>query len=179
MTEYKNTMLISPDTVKSQSDLNYNVDDIAIGASIRVAQNIYLRDIIGGALLERLQELVYNAIEGNPDNIDEEANIAYKTLLDDYIEDFLTYKVTSEIATRLSLKIRNMGVIKNSDTNISPATLEDLNYLYQTSETYVNDAANRMTAFICKNAAAYPENIFNCGCNDGPLYANTGLWLGK
>ena len=172
-------MLISPDDVKSQSDLNYNVDDTAIGASIRVSQQIYLRDIIGDALLERLQVLVYNAIEGNPDTIDDEANIAYKTLLDDYISNFLTYKVANEICDRLSLKIRNMGVVKNNDTNMQQADLGDLIYLKQKYDTFANDAANRMTAFICSNEAAYPESDFVCGCNRSPKYGNTGLWLGK
>ena len=179
MTEYKNVMLIAPDEVKNQSELNYNVDDTAIGASIRVSQNIYLRDIIGGALLEKMQELVYNAIIGSGSTIDDEENIAYKTLLDDYVSTFLIYKVASEICSRLTLKIRNMGVVKNSDTNINPADLGDLNYLKQTYETYTNDAANRMTEFICKNKAAYPESDFVCGCGDGPKYGNTGLWLGK
>lgn len=178
MTEYKNVMLIDPDTVKSQSDINYNVEDTAIGASIRVSQNIYLRDIIGDALLERLQVLVYNAIEGNPDSIDDEANIAYKTLLDDYISNFLTYKVAVEICDRLSLKIRNMGVVKNADTNISPADLGDIIYLKEKYETFVNDAANRMVKFICGNSAAYPESDFVCGCDKSPKYGRTGLWLG-
>lgn len=179
MTDYKNTMLISPDTIKSQGDLNYNVDDTVIGASIRVSQNVYLRDVIGDALLNRLQELVWNAISGERDNIDDEENIAYKTLLDDYIEPVLTYKVSSEICARISLKIRNMGVVKNSDTNVSPADLQDIIYLKQTNDTLFNDALNRMVAFICEQQSAFPESDFVCGCGKHPLYANTGLWLGK
>ena len=178
MTEYKNVMLISPDEVKSQGDINYNVDDSFIGSSIRVSQQIYLRDIIGDALLEKLQVLVYNAIEELPDNIDDNENIAYKTLLDDYIVPFLTYKVSYEICTRISLKIRNMGIIKNYDTNQQQAELADVLYLQQTNDTYANDAANRMTKFICSEKAAYPESDFVCGCDESPKYARTGLWLG-
>ena len=47
MTEYKNTMLISPNTIKAMNLVNLNLDDADFAASIRVAQNIYLQDIIG------------------------------------------------------------------------------------------------------------------------------------
>ena len=72
-----------------------------------------------------------------------------------------------------------MGVVKNTDTNLNDADLGDIVYLKQTYDTYFNDAANRMVKFICDNNAAYPESDFTCGCGKSPLYANTGLWLGK
>lgn len=179
MTEWKNIMLISPDDVKAQGELNYNVDDTAIGASIRVSQNVYLRDVIGDDLLGKLQELVWNSIQGADDNINSKDNIAYKTLLDDYIQPVLAYKVSSEICARITLKIRNMGVVKNSDTNVNQVSLQDIIYLKQTNDTLFNDALNRMVKFICDNNEAFPESEFVCGCGKHPLFGNTGLWLGK
>lgn len=178
MSNYKDMMLISPDEIKAQSDLNYNVTDTVIGASIRVAQNIYLKDIIGKDLLNRLQELAYNAMNEVEDNIDDEDNIAYKTLVDEYIDKVLTYKVASEICARISLKIRNMGVVKNSDTNVNDATLDEIIYMKQTYDTYFNEAVNDMVEFICENKDAFPEADFICGCGKHPKYASTGLWLG-
>lgn len=174
----KDIMLISPDEVKAQSELNYNVDDTMIGASIRASQNIYLRDIIGTRFLTRLQELVMNAINGDEDNIDEADNIAYKELVDDYIQPMLAYKVASEICSRITLKIRNIGVVRNSDTNAMSADLVDVIYLKDKYDAYFNDACNRMTEFVCENKAAFPESEFVCGCGKHPLYARTGLWVG-
>lgn len=176
--ESKNVMLISPDEVKAQSDLNLNVDDTVIGASIRAAQEVYLRDIIGTAFLTRLKDLVWNAIEGNPDSITDSDNIAYKTLLDDYIDPVLAYKVASEICDRLSYQTRNMGVVRNSDTNLNAADNQDVRYLREVYDTYFNDAVNRMVEFICGNKEAYAESEFPCGCGRNPKYARTGLWLG-
>ena len=176
--EYKNVMLISPDEVKAQSDLNYNVTDTVIGASIRASQNVYLKDIIGKDLLHRLQELVYNEIEDNDDKISDEDNVAYKTLLDDYIDKVLAYKVASEICARISHKIRNMGVVKNTDTNVNDANLDEIIYMKQTYDTYFNEAVNDMVEFICENKDAYTEANFICGCGKHPKYASTGLWLG-
>ena len=178
MQEYKNVMLIGPDEIKANGDLNYNVTDDIIGASIRASQNIYLRDVIGSALLEKIQQLVWNKIKELGDDIDTEANVPYKTLLDEYISPVLTNKVVSEICVRISLRIRNMGVVQNSDININAATLQDIQYLKDTYDTYYNDALNRMAEFICQNKGAYPESDFICGCGKNPKYARTGLYLG-
>lgn len=178
MSNYKNVMLVSPDEVKAQSDVNYNVDDTAIGASIRVAQNIYLRDIIGTDFLEKLQELVWNEISGAEDKISDEANVAYKTLLDDYIGDVIIYKVAYELCSRLTYKLRNIALVQNSDTNANASQLADVIYMKEVYDTYFNDATNRMVEFICKNKDAYPEAEFACGCGKNPLYGRTGLWLG-
>lgn len=172
-------MLLGPDEVKSAGYVNYNVSDDTIGAAIRTSQNVYLRDVIGTSLLNKLQELVYNAIIGAEDNIDSPENIAYKTLLDDYISDVLTYRVSMELCTYLTMKLRNIALVKNADTNASPASLEEVTFMQEQYDTLFNDALNRMSEFICANKAAYPESDFLCGCGNSPKYANTNLWLGK
>ena len=172
----KDIMLISPEEVKAQSDLSYNVDDRVIGASIRAAQNIWLRDVIGTEFLEKLQELVMNSIEEIHPDIDDE--VAYKTLLDEYITPLLAYKVAAEICDRITLKIRNMGVIQNSDINVNAVSLDDVVYLQAKYEVYYNDACNRLAEFVCQHSDAYPESNFICGCGKSPRYGRTGLWLG-
>ena len=91
-------MLISPDTIKAMGEIDQNVDDGVIGASIRAAQNIYVQTVIGTNLLNRLQELVYNAITGEGESINDPQNAHYKALLDHYLRDVIAYKVASEIA---------------------------------------------------------------------------------
>lgn len=171
-------MLTSPDTIKAQGEINYNVDDAAIGAAIRSAQDIYLRDVIGTALKEKLQELVYNAIEGFEDNIESEDRIAYKTLLDEYVCVYLNYKVAAELCTRLTYKLRNFGEIKTSSINIGAADLNEVCFVRDKMEVGVNDASNRMMEFICENKDAFPEAVAKCGCDTKPVFAATNLWLG-
>ena len=172
-------MLANPDEVKAQGDINYNVDDTVIGACIRTSQNIYLRDVIGTALLEKMQELVYNAIQGSGSSIDDEANVAYKTLLDDYVVPAITYKTASDLCSRLTYKLRNFGEVKDNSINIQSATLEEVIYMKGVYDTYYNDALNRLTEFICANEAAFPESNMKCNCGGNPKYARTNLWLGK
>ena len=179
MTNYMNTMLVSPKMVKQSGELNLNCDDAQIGASIRTAQNVYLVDALGKALVEHLQELVYNKIKGYSNSIDDEENIAYRTLLDDYVVDCLVYKTVIDLAIRSSLKVRNMGVVQNSDTNVQASSLDDIKYLQNYLETMYNHSLNRMTEFLCENKEAIPESDVDCGCKGKKKYANINLWLGK
>lgn len=178
MNNYKNTMLVSPTKVKESGELNVNVEDRQIGASIRTAQNIYIRDVIGKDLLEKLQVLVYNKIQGSGSTIDDVENIAYKVFLDEYLTDALIYKTVIDLAIRLSLKIRNMGVVQNSDTNANYANLEDIKYLQNYMETMYNDKLNRIAEFLCENKEAIPESNFICGCKPKKKFANVNLYLG-
>lgn len=180
MSEYKKVMLISPDDVKSTGNINYNVDDEVIGAAIRTAQNIYLTDVLSSELVEKLQQLIFNSIEEVEDNIEDAQNAYYKTLLDDYIKEALSYKATAEICVRISLKIRNMGVVQNSDTNVNAVGLDDIKYLRDTFNGYWESSVNKMYKYLKKNKKAFPEFI-GCGCdkiNIKAKFGNTGLFLG-
>lgn len=180
MTDFRNVMLISPQKVKTWGVINLNVNESEIGNAIRISQEIYLRDIVGTDLVERVQELVYNKIQGLPDTIDDEANEAYKVLLDDYLTPVLVYRAAVELCTLMTLKIRNMGVVKNNDTNVQATSAGDVKYMSEYYSTFFNDKVNRLMDFLCGNKEAFdevPEGF--CTCSSKPRYSRTGLWLGK
>lgn len=178
-------MLISPDTIKAMGEIDQNVDDGVIGASIRAAQNIYVQAVIGTNLLNRLQELVYNTIMNGGESIKDPENAYYKALLDRYLRDVIAYKVASEICVRNSLKIKNAGVVQLSDTNVNAVSLADIKYLKETYDTYYNAALNRMIEYLKDNKDAFPELESECKCGGNRpnflnnKYGNIGLYLGK
>ena len=179
MVNIKNTMLISPNTIKNYNVVNLNVDDSVLGNCIRTAQNIYLRDVIGTDLLTHLQELVYNKIIGSGSSIDDNENVMYKVLLDEYVKPTLSYRTAVECCTVLSLKLRNMGLVKNSDTNVNATTQDDIIAMKQYYDAFFNDSLNRMMEYLCENKGAFvelPEGF--CTCSSKPLYGRTNLWLG-
>lgn len=180
MNEFKNAMLISPQKVKTYGVINLNVNESEIGNAIRISQSIYLKDIIAPELVERIQLLVYNKIKGLEPSIDDEENEAYKSLLDDYITPVLVYRTAVELCTLVTLKIRNMGVVKNNDTNVQSTTAGDVKYMAEYYETFFYDAVNKMMDFLCQNKAAFEELPDDfCTCKSKPRYARTGLYLGK
>lgn len=176
---YKNVMLISPEKVKKYAVVGLNVDGNVLGECIRLA-HIHVGEVAGRELVQHIQELVYNKIQGETANtIDDEANIAYKTLLDEYMTPALAYATAVEASVINELKIRNMGTVKNSDTNVNSVAGTEYNYLATYLKTYLNDAYNRMVEFLCEEKAAFKELPDGfCTCSSKPLYANTGLWLG-
>ena len=175
MSQYENIMLISPNTVKAIGGVALNVDDSFIGTAIRTAQNVYLEDVIGKEFLDSLKQKVYDG------SINEEANTAYKELLDSYIKFVLSSKVIVELAMGLSFKIRNLGTVRNTDTNANYPSLQDVQYLLDYHRTAYNHYLNRMSDFICDNKAAFVEaEGFGCGgCKTKKRYANTQLYLGN
>lgn len=180
LTEIKNTMLVSPTKVKTYGNINLNVADSDLGAAIRVAQNVHLKDAIDRDLIEHVQELVYNKIKNLPDTIDDPENESYKTLLDEYLVPALVYRTAMELCVILTLKIRNAGLVKNSDTNVQATTASDVSYMAEYYGGLYNDALNRTVDFLCENKGAFvelPDGF--CTCIRKPRFAQTNLWLGK
>lgn len=173
-------MLISPNTIKSLGELSANVDDTYLGAAIRVAQEVYLTDAVGTELVEKLKDLVEKKINGQADGIDATENIAYRTLLDEYIKYVLVYKSLEETALRTALKIRSLNTVRNSDTNSQPAELDDVKYLIDHFRTYFNHWLNRTTEFLCENKEAITEAKVECDkCKQKSKFGNINLYLGN
>lgn len=181
---YTDVILISPNEIKSSSNINYNVDNDVISNTARNVQNIYLEEIIGTALLRRIQLLIYNKINNIDDNIDSPTNEAYKNLLNGYIKDFMIAKCLTDILMNISFKIRNIGVSRNSDTNINYADLSELKFLKMQYETYADEYSERISKYLCFNKDEFPELTATVpGYFKTPLigksFANCGIWIGR
>lgn len=168
--------LIDTDSVKASSIVNYNVNDEDCGFAIREAQDTYLREILGDALLDKCVELT------SGDTLDEQGNEAYKELVDTYIFEYLSAKAQECLLVPISFKIRNIGVSQDSDTNVLTQQMDTIKELKAYWGTISADKANRMKCFLRDNRAAFPElesGACGCGaCRKGPnlkLEANTNL----
>lgn len=180
--DIRNVMLVSPDKVKTDTFVNYNLSDSIVGEAIRIAQNTYLREIIGDGLLYHLKELVYNAIKGLEDNIDDPGNAIYADLLDNYIEPYLQKRSQVEVLRPVSFDTRNIGVSAKYDTNIAQATMQNVEKMEDYYKTLSVDAENRLKGYLKANRESFPEIVAGCSCGantpDMRLSINTGLWLG-
>ena len=173
------TLLVSPNVIKSMGELDINVDDSVIVASIRVAQNIYLEEVLGSKLMLKIKELVFNAINNKNDNINDEKYTDFKTLLDVFIRDVISYKVASEMCVRNTLKLKNMGVVQLGDTNINTVSLNDIKYLKDSYDTYYNSALNKMMNFINSKKNTFKDYLhLECNDNNNTKYGNINLFLG-
>lgn len=186
MNNFRNTLLISVKELKSNGTLfSNNVDDGYLNSTIITCQEVYLEQVTGTALYHKLQELVYNQITGEPDGIYAPGNEAYKELLEEMVKPYLKARATVDVMYPIAYKIRNAGVMRNSDTNLQPADMNDIKYLEKQYNTYVSEYEQRLSKYLCDNKELFPELEADVPAyfdkpNLGKDYANEcGLWLGS
>ena len=183
--EYTNTLLISPGELKNDSLINSNCDDKPLSNMVQTIQEIYLVKITGTALMRRLQELVYNEINGYEDKISLEANEPYMDLWENYVKPYIKYSVLKAFVVENSFKFRNAGTVRVSDTNMNYTGVDDIKFLQKHFDTYVAEYEDRLSKYLCANRDNYQElsaeiPAYMDAPSLGKDYANTGgLWLGK
>lgn len=143
--------LISEDTLKSETIINDNTGSEYIKPAIETSQDIYLQQLIGSELLDKLYDLIENG------KIGEEANFHYKDLIDDYITNYLKFKVLSEITLPLAYKYRNAGIVQANGDHYQQTTLRDAQMIQNHYEMRATFYAERMTKYLCANSSLFPE----------------------
>lgn len=186
MNNFRNTLLISVKELKSNGTLfSNNVDDGYLNSTIITCQEVYLEQVTGTALYHKLQMLVYNQITGQEDGIYDPGNEDYRELLEEMVKPYLKARATVDILYPVSYKIRNMGVMKSSDTNLQNADMSDIKYLEKQYLTYVAEYEQRLSKYLCENKELFPELEADVPAyfdkpSVGKNYANEcGLWLGS
>ena len=167
-------LLTSEKFVKEATSISDNLAGKYMRPAIREAQDMGLKGILGDTLLAKLKSLVADS------TINEEGNAPYKALLDN-CQWYLAYKTVCEVMRKVSYKIGNFGVTKNSDENVQTATLDEIakqEYYYQSkADAYCYD----LQTFILEHRADYPElTDAHCHRIQSNLYssASCGIFLG-
>lgn len=183
---FRTTLLISAKELKNNGTiLSGNIDDNYLSSTIVTCQEVYLEQITGTALYHKLQMLVYNQITGQADGIYAPGNEDYRELLEEMVKPYLKARATVDILYPVSYKIRNMGVMKSSDTNLQNADMSDIKYLEKQYLTYVAEYEQRLSKYLCANKEKFEELAADVPAYfDSPSlgkdYANEcGLWLGS
>ena len=183
---FRTTLLISAKELKNNGTIiSGNIDDNYLSSTIVTCQEVYLEQITGTALYHKLQMLVYNQITGQEDGIYDPGNEDYRELLEEMVKPYLKARATVDILYPVSYKIRNMGVMKSSDTNLQNADMSDIKYLEKQYLTYVAEYEQRLSKYLCANKEKFEELAADVPAYfDSPSlgkdYANeSGLWLGS
>lgn len=167
-------LLTSEKFVKEVSSISDNVAGKYIQPSIREAQEVWLKSIIGSTLLNYIKAL------GLAKTLDDPANVAYKELVD-RAQYFLAYTAIVEMTNKVSYKIGNFGVTKTTDENLQVATQDEIakmQYYYQSKADF---CALELQQWLLDNRTLFPE-LDDCTCRKihSNLHsaASCGLWLG-
>lgn len=112
-------LLTSERTVKSVTSISDNIAGKYIQSSIREAQDIGLRRIVGDPLLRKVKDLVQTG------RIDDPENEAYKEFIDQ-AQLYLAYQTVTELVEKVTYKVTNFGVARTTDENLEAADVDEL-----------------------------------------------------
>lgn len=167
-------LLISENTIREMFPFLENMAGGYLLPSIREAQNIGLRPVLGDALYDKVCGLVENR------TVSDDANAAYARLLDE-CEGFIGYQAIVELSVRVSYKIVNMGVVRTTDDDVQYASFEDIVKNQEVYQSKANFYRMTLQNFILDNRSDYPElNDNHCHRLRSQLHsmASCGVFLG-
>ncbi len=167
-------LFISEAKLKSSTAINLNVDVELLLPYVRQAQKLYVETKIGTDLSDKLKSLIQAGTLGDA------GNVAYKTLVDDYIGDMLPNWAFYHCIPFLRFKIENGNIYsKTSETGTALST-EESQHLREEVRNTAEYYTERMIDYICNNSTLFPEYGTNSGSDVNPskeAYFN-GLHLG-
>lgn len=152
-------LVVSEDTIRTYSEISENIYGKSLLPAIRTAQDLELQEILGSCLYKKILSLIEDG------SIVAEVNIAYKDLLDDYIQPFMIEQVVADLIPIVGSKIANLGVFKSSDEYTSNVPADEVDRLQYSHVVKANHYKKRMQYFLKQNKTAFPE-LNNCKCGD-------------
>lgn len=148
-------LLSSEAFVKKVTSVSDNIAGKYILPSLREAQEIGLKGIIGDALLSKLKDLIQAG------TLDTASDGVYKTLVDN-CQYYLAYTAIVEVTNRVSYKIGNFGVTKTQDENLQVATQDEIAKMQYYYQSKADACCLDLQNFLLENRSDYPELSENC-----------------
>ena len=156
-------ILLSSETfIKSVTNISDNVAGKYILTSLREAQEVNLKSIVGESLLEKLKTLVKDGL------IDQHENINYKYLVNK-CQYYLAYMTIVELVYKVSYKIGNAGVVKTTEENLQVATLDEIIAQKEYYQGKADFHCYELQNYILENVSDFPE-VNDCTCRK--IHAN-------
>lgn len=167
-------LLSSEAFVKSVTSASDNLSGKYILPSLREAQEIGLRGILGDDLLAKLKDLIKNG------TLETESGGVYKTLVD-YCQYYLAYMTIVEVTNKVSFKIGNFGVTKTSNENLQVASQDEIAKMQYYYQSKADACCLDLQNFLLEHRKDYPELTENsCYKIESNLHsaASCGIFLG-
>lgn len=167
-------LLSSEAFVKSVTSVSDNLSSKYILPSLREAQEIGLKSILGDALFTRLKNMLREK------TLTDKGNAQYKELLD-RCQYYLAYVTVIEVTNKTSFKISNFGVTKSTDENLQVATQDEIAKMQYYYQTKADACCYDLQNWLIEHRTEFPELSDNdCRRIQSNLYsaASCGIFLG-
>ena len=161
-------MIITPDEVRTLSNISDNVNSKVLAAAIRTVQDDELMLIVGEPLLDKLKDVKENGGSEIPPNVKSDGTLltpdqkapAGRSIYTEVIEKarmFIINKVISELIVMINYKIDNAGLIQTADDNIECLGIDDTLTLKGYYDSRADHYAHLLQNFLIENLSRIPE----------------------
>ena len=142
---------VSVEYVTENTIIDKNVDGNLINKMIDLAQDLNVQQILGYNLYNSIMNKVSDG------SINNNNNLAYRTLLTDFIQSALCKWVVYHILPYINYQITNKAVLTKSPDNTQAAGLNELAYLRDEAKSIAQFYDARIREYIINNTGLYPE----------------------
>ena len=156
-------LFISEAKLKDSTAINLNVDPQILLPYVLQAQRIYIETKLGTTLYEKLESLITAGTIGNV------GNEAYKTLVDDYIQDALVHYAIVEALPFISYKIANGSITQKNSENGTAATKNDVDWLIRKQMDSAEFYGQRIIDYLIYKTSSFPEYSSNSNADIDPI----------
>jgi hypothetical protein len=155
-------LLISEQKLKDSTAINLNVDVNILLPYVLQAQTLYIEPKLGTQLYEHIKGLIQAGTIGDA------GNVAYKTLLDDYISFVLVNYSFYHAIPYLRFKIENGNIYSKTSETGTALTTEEAQSLREEISNTAQYYTERLIEYIRNNIGDFPEYSTNSGADVNP-----------
>jgi hypothetical protein len=155
-------LLISEQKLKDSTAINLNVSTTLLLPYVLQAQTLYIEPKLGTQLYEHIKGLIQAGTIGDA------GNVAYKTLLDDYISFVLVNYSFYHAIPFLRFSVENGNIYSKTSENGTALTTEESQSLREEISNTAQYYTERLIEYIRNNIGDYPEYSTNSGADVNP-----------
>ena len=155
-------LLISEQKLKDSTAINLNVSTSLLLPYVLQAQTLYIEPKLGTQLYEHIKGLIQAGTIGDA------GNVAYKTLLDDYISFVLVNYSFYHAIPYLRFKIENGNIYSKTSETGTALTTEESQSLREEISNTAQYYTERLIEYIRNNTSLFPEYSTNSGADVNP-----------
>jgi hypothetical protein len=156
---------ISERYLKDNYPLSENIDMKEVYPFAKSAEDVYIQEAIGTQLFDRLVE----SLTASPKN-----TTANETILLKKIRSCLGWYTCYDALPFLAIKIRNIGIVKQTGDNLASAERDDITYLRKACKDKADHYMTMLQKYLCENSDLFEEYCCaNWNCSQ--LMPNTSV----
>jgi hypothetical protein len=144
------TLLVTPESVIKYTPLRAGIDNDVINPKIEVTQDLTLAYVIGYPLMKKLQVVVDDPSEDNPDE-------RYTTLLNDYVAPYLRWATAYNLLPDIAYSLSSGGAQlpeSNQGQNIFDGQMA---IVKQNILSNASGYKKLLLDYLCDKSSIYPE----------------------